>query len=113
MAHSAGGIGGGYGAYIYPNPALKTDKCFEMSHFTGYKLGGSCIVTFASSEDQRAHDITCIDNELGVALSSSAMERDVVKISLWDSHFYGSTRSMDCPPGGECHCVKKTNFINF
>jgi len=38
IAHSIGGEGGGYGAYMYANPALsKSKKCFEISHFTAYK----------------------------------------------------------------------------
>ena len=112
MAHSIGGTDGGYGAYLYHNPALSSN-CFEISHFTAYKTRGSCVTTFVNTADHRAHDITCIDAELGMALNTAAAERDDVEITLWDSHFYGSSRSMDCPPGGDCHCVKKTGFINF
>lgn len=62
IAHSVGGVDGGYGAYMYANPALKSSSCFEMSHFTGYKLTGSCVTTFVNTKDQRGHDFTCIDN---------------------------------------------------
>lgn len=43
----------GYGAYIYPPPqaASKTSKCFEVSHFTGYKNFEPCVVTFAKTLD--------------------------------------------------------------
>jgi hypothetical protein len=71
VAHSIGGENGGYGAYLYPNPALNGNKCFEVSHFTAYKTRGSCLVTFADTPDHRGHDITCIDCELGLSMNTA------------------------------------------
>jgi len=72
VAHSVGGVGGGYGAYVYANPALKSTQCFEASHFTGYKLRGSCVTSDVDTEEHLAHDFTCIDNELGLALGTGS-----------------------------------------
>jgi len=49
IAHSSEG----YGAYIYPPPqaSSKTSKCFELSHFSGYKNFEPCVVTFAKTLD--------------------------------------------------------------
>jgi len=94
VAHSSAG----YGAYLYPNPAHKTTKkCFEISHFAAYKNKEPCVVTFLNTEEHRAHDLTCIDNEKGISLNTAEMERDEVLISLSDSYIFGQTESEDCP----------------
>lgn len=114
MAHSIGGNNGGYGAYIYANPAdSKSSKCFELSHFTGYKCQSVCVVTFVPTEDHRAHDLTCIDNTVGISLNTAGGERDEVEISMWDSEFYGETDSEDCPQGHDCYCKPKNGFSSF
>lgn len=97
VAHSIGGVDSGYGAYVYANPAHKTSQCFETSHFTAYKTRGSCVTSFVSTFDHRAHDFTCIDGELGISFSTGGMERDEVEMSLWDSYFFGESKSEDCP----------------
>lgn len=113
IAHSIGGSETGYGVYIYGNPALKFSKCFETSYFTAYKTTQSCATSFVNTYDHRAHHYTCIDGTYGISFSTGGMERDEVNMSLWDSAFYGSTKSDDCPEGGDCYCLKKTAFINF
>lgn len=66
VAHSIAG----YGSYSYPNPA-DSSACFEVSHFTAYKVSEPCVVTFAKTRDHRASHITCIDNEKGMSLNTA------------------------------------------
>ena len=68
IAHSTDG----YGAYIYPPPHSSTaNKCFEASHFAGYKNSLPCVMIFAKTLDLRVHDMTCIDNQEGISLGTS------------------------------------------
>lgn len=99
---------GGYGAHIYANKADKTSNCWEFSHFTAYKCKSVCVVTFADTKEQRAHDLTCIDNRLGISLNIGGKKnRDEAEITLSDSHIWGETKSEDCPQGHDCYCEPK------
>ena len=111
IAHSSAG----YGAYIYPPPqaSSKTTKCFELSHFTGYKNFEPCVVTMAQTLDQRAHNLRCLDNARGVSLNTADQEADVVKITLSDSYFYGETLAEDCVAGADCFCENKFAMMNM
>ena len=114
IAHSIGGVSGGYGAYVYANPAdSKSSKCFETSYFTGYKNQGVCMVSFVPTADHRAHNLRCIDNTVGISLNTGGLERDEVEISMWDSEFYGETDADDCPQGHNCYCKPKNGFSSF
>lgn len=101
-----------YGAYTYPNPAISSSQCWETSHFAGYKNNDACFLTFANSKSQNVHDITCIDNVIGMSLTSGGMERDEVFVTVEDSHFYGETEADDCPSTSQCFCVPKYQFMS-
>lgn len=109
IAHSVGG----YGSYMYPNPADSTSSCFEVSNIIAYKVSEPCVVTFVKTKEHNAHSITCIDNEKGVSLNTAAQELDEVDINFFDSHIYGGTKALDCPQGSgdECYCKNKYGFM--
>lgn len=94
VAHSVGGEG--YGAHIYQNPADKTSKCFEMSHFTAYKCQSVCFVAWGVTSEERVHDMTCVDNRLGVSMNIGG-EREEAEIAMWDSEVWGEAGAEDCP----------------
>ena len=54
----------GVGAAIYPDFANgnQHNKCYELSHFKGYKTMLPCVATHYGTVEMRAHDITCIDS---------------------------------------------------
>lgn len=65
VAHSSEGSG----AYIYPDKYNSAHaKCYQGSHFAGYKNTQQCVVTHYFSEEIRMHDLTCIDNQKGINL---------------------------------------------
>lgn len=65
VAHSSEGSG----AYIYPDKYNSDHaKCYQGSHFTGYKNTQQCVVTHYASKEIRMHHLTCIDNQKGINL---------------------------------------------
>jgi len=101
VAHSIDG----YGTYMYANPvSTTTNTCMEWSHFAAYKTVEACAVTFVPTNEMRAHHITCIDVQKGLALTTGGGERDQVKVILEDSNFYGESDADDCPSVDACHC---------
>ena len=81
VAHSNNGAG----AYIYPDVAgNRHDRCYEGSHFTGYKNNLPCVVTHYPTLEMIFHDITCIDNELGINLQTAG-DNDKILIRFYDS----------------------------
>lgn len=82
----------GVGAAIYPDNNLgrQHGKCYEMSHFKGYKTTLPCLATHYPTKEMRAHDITCIDSQKGINLQTAGDGDDIV-IKLYDSHIYGET----------------------
>lgn len=59
IAHSVKGTG----AAVYPDEFTGKNhrKCYEISHFKGYKTTNPCLASFYQTYELRAHDITCID----------------------------------------------------
>ena len=75
VAHSVGG----YGAYVYKNPASATQsKCFEASNFAAYKTSEPCAVSLVPTLEHRASNFTCIDVEKGLSLGTGDQEAEVV-----------------------------------
>ena len=110
VAHSVSG----YGAYMYKNPAdSSASRCFEVSHFTGYKVSEPCVMTFAQTLEHRANSLTCIDNEKGLSLNTADQEADEVEITLSSSFIAGETRSLDCPDSANCYCEPKYGVMTF
>lgn len=109
-AHSVNG----YGVYIYaaPNASSKTSKCFEASHFTGYKLHNSCMTAIPNTKEIIVHNLKCMDNKMGVALNTGGMERDKATVTVKDSFFHGETLAEDCVSGGDCWCDNKSALFN-
>lgn len=106
VAHSSNGAG----AYIYPDSASSShSKCYEGSHFTGYKNQLQCIATHYSTREMRFHDITCIDNAKGINLQTAG-EANELKIKFSDSLIYGETDADDCPQNGDCWCHDKSGL---
>jgi hypothetical protein len=68
IAHS---IKGG-GAYIYPDDVNGNyhATCYELSHFKAYKTEQNCVATHYNAFEMRAHDLVCIDAQLGVSLQT-------------------------------------------
>ena len=60
----------------------------------------------------RAHDITCIDTQLGISLATGG-EGDDKLIKFYNSKIYGETKALDCPPQHPCHCKAKTGMMLF
>ena len=109
VAHSTEGAG----AYIYPNPAGNSHaKCYEGSHFAGYKNTLQCVVTHYPTTEMRMRDLTCIDNGKGVNLQTAG-DNDDILIKLSDSAIYGETEALDCPDRQECWCNDKFGFMLF
>ena len=109
VAHSSNGAG----AYIYPDVSgNRHDKCYEGSHFTGYKNTLQCVVTHYSTLEMIMHDITCIDNERGINLQTAG-DNDEILIRFYDSSIYGETKALDCPDTAECYCPVKFGFMLF
>lgn len=109
MAHSSNGSG----AYIYPDMAVpEHSKCYEGSHFAGYKNTLQCVTAHYVTKDMRMHDMTCIDNQKGVSLQTG-QDNDKISIRLYDSMIYGETKAMDCPIEQECYCHDKFGFMLF
>lgn len=109
IAHSNDGAG----AYIYPdNASSKHSKCYEGSHFTGYKNQLQCVTTHYNTLDMRMSDLTCIDNAKGVCLQTGG-SNDEISISLKDSKIYGETDALDCPDSRDCWCHQKLGLMSF
>ena len=65
-----------------------------------------------STLEMRAHDLTCIDNQLGISLNTAG-EGDNFVIKLSNSKIYGETAALDCPANHDCHCEDKMGFMTF
>jgi hypothetical protein len=62
----------GTGANIYPDDVNGNNHgtCYELSHFKAYKTEQPCVATHYNTVEMRAHDITCIDAQLGINLQT-------------------------------------------
>ena len=110
VSHSNNGVG----ALIYPDKhqGKQHNKCYELSHFTGYKTTLPCVATHYETEELRAHHLTCIDSEKGISLQTAG-ESDKAVIKFADSHIYGETEALDCPDPKSCYCNDKMAFMLF
>ena len=110
ISHSNKGVG----AAVYPdrNIGKNHNKCYEISHFKGYKTTLPCLATHYPSREIRAHDITCIDSEGGVSLQTGVAGDDLT-IKFYDSIVYGETAADDCPDVKTCYCPAKMGIMWF
>jgi hypothetical protein len=69
IAHSIKGTG----ANIYADDVNGSNHgtCYELSHFKAYKTEQPCVATHYHTVEMRAHDITCIDAQLGINLQTA------------------------------------------
>jgi hypothetical protein len=69
IAHSIKGTG----ANIYADDVngISHGTCYELSHFKAYKTEQPCVATHYSTVEMRAHNITCIDTQLGINLQTA------------------------------------------
>ena len=113
MAHSVDGVG----AYMYVDPTDSSQKtCMEVSFLFAYKNKGACLATFAHTQELRVHDLSCIDNVKGLSLITGSHDHDDVKITLYDSKFFGESLSDDCPNSSlnvECFCENRAAIMLF
>lgn len=66
-----------------------------------------------ATNEVRMSDMTFIDNDLGVYLSTAG-ERSSAKSSLHDTEIYGeAVENEDCPSMQECHCTTKYGLMLF
>jgi hypothetical protein len=104
----------GTGADIYADTLNGSNHgtCYELSHFKAYKTEQPCVATHYNTVEMRAHDITCIDTQLGVSLQTGG-EGDSQVIKFSNSKIYGETEAQDCPAGHDCHCPHKMGLMLF
>jgi len=91
IGHSVDGVG----AFVYPDSSDSTSsKCFEVSHFKGYKnIREGAFSYFKSSKVIYRH-MTMVDNLKGFTVMSSGNNIFIKNIMI-----FGETESLDCPEG--------------
>jgi len=101
VAHSISGGLSGNGFVVYPDPSKPAHKdCYEVSQNAAYKCADAGIFTNFPSKKVNMHSVTAIDCNIGagaMAAVDGAAEYKEHSSHLYDSIFYGSSVSPDCP----------------
>lgn len=101
VAHSVSGGGSGNGFIFYPDPAVPEHKeCYEVSGNAAYKVADAGVLTNFGSKKVQMHSVTCADCAVGAVCNSAvqgAAEYVEHQSIIYNSVFYGTTDSPDCP----------------
>jgi len=101
VAHSVSGGFSGNGLIVYPDPSKQGHKeCYEVSNNAAYKCADAGIFTNFPSKRVQMHSVTALDSNIGagaMAATDGASEYREHSSHLYDSVFYGTTDSPDCP----------------
>lgn len=104
VAHSISGGFSGNGFIVYPDPSKSDHKeCYEVSNNAAYKCADAGILANFPTKKLKMHDVTTIDCVIGAAaMAATDDEYREHSSHVYDSFFYGTSPSPDCPSDDQC-----------